>query len=308
MFETLESGAGLEFILQLEEIRNPVMDALAHFLNWANYDLFYIAVLALIYLAFNKRLGLGAFFALVIVIFSNTLLKEAFGRPRPFVVSEEVDPLFITGGYGIPSGHTMVPLVVFGYLALWSKRWWIIALAAVYVLMHAFARMYTGVHFPQDIVAGLFFGLLTLAAIWLMGPPLAKAWQMLGIKTRIGLAGVTALIGLLLFPGHEGLLTATGLLTGGLIAQTLEMQYVRFQPPTTWIQRVLVYLPGITLSVGVLVGLDMLFELIGTPADALRVLRYTLVTLTALVAWPELCVRFGWMTRKQQTSGTPQPT
>ena len=165
MFESLETGAGLDVVLQLQDIRSPVMDVLAEFLNWANYDLFYIAVLALIYLAFNKRLGLGAFFALVIVIFSNTLLKEAFGRPRPFVVSDEVDPLFITGGYGIPSGHTMVPLVVFGYLALWSKRWWIIGLASLYVLMHAFARMYAGVHYPQDVVAGLFFGLLTLLQV-----------------------------------------------------------------------------------------------------------------------------------------------
>ena len=295
MFESLESGSGLDTVLQLQTLRNAPLDALAEFLNWANYDLFYIAVLALIYLAFNKRLGLRAFFALVIVIFANTLLKEAFGRPRPFDISEAVTPLFETPGYGIPSGHTMVPLVVFGYLALWSRRGWLMALATVYVFLHAFARVYAGVHFPQDVLAGVVFGLLTLGVIRWLDNPLATAWQMMGIKTRIGLALIVALIGLLLFPGDESLLTATGLLTGGLIAQTLEMQYVQFAPPQTWQKRLIVYLAGMALSVGALVGLDRLFEVIGNPADLLRVLRYTLVTLTALVIWPLIALQLNLM-------------
>jgi undecaprenyl-diphosphatase len=304
MFESLESGSGLDTVLQFQTMRSAPLNALAEFLNWANYDLFYIAVLALIYLAFNKRLGLRAFFVLVIVIFANTLLKEAFGRPRPFVVSDAVMPLFEASGYGIPSGHTMVPLVVFGYLALWSRRGWLIALAGVYVFLHAFARVYAGVHFPQDVLAGFVFGLLTLAAIRWLDDPLAKAWQMMGITTRLVLAVLVAITGLLLFPGDDTLLTATGLLTGGLIAQTLEMQYVQFAPPQTWQKRLAVYLVGMGVSVGMLVGLDGLFEVIGNPADMLRVLRYVLVTLTALVIWPLLALRLGWMRSESDTPST----
>lgn len=60
--------------------------------------------------------------------------------------------------YGFPSGHAMasmgfvMALVILSWHHPW--RWWVRGVGAAYVLMIAWTRLYLGVHYPSDIVAG----------------------------------------------------------------------------------------------------------------------------------------------------------
>ena len=85
-------------------------------------------------------------------------LKLAFRRPRPTWEA----PYLVEHGWSFPSGHAMGSLVAYGMLAyvlvlhLQSKvaRWAVIASAVVLVLAIGFTRLFLGVHFFSDVIAG----------------------------------------------------------------------------------------------------------------------------------------------------------
>ena len=96
-------------------------------------------------------------------ILLNNLLKAGFGRPRPAV--------FEWGSHALsssfPSGHAMSAAVVYGtvaYLAarLQKKHWHrvLTMVAAVLIILSiAATRLYLGVHYPSDVIAGILIGL-----------------------------------------------------------------------------------------------------------------------------------------------------
>ena len=96
----------------------------------------------------------------------NFLLKLLFERERP-----ELFRVVEVAGYSFPSGHAMVSLCVYGMMAfLISRRihrWgWRLAVgmsAMVLVAAIGVSRIYLGVHYPTDVVAGYAAG-----AMWLM--------------------------------------------------------------------------------------------------------------------------------------------
>jgi membrane-associated phospholipid phosphatase len=100
-------------------------------------------------------------------------LKLGFARERPFFP----DPLARESSYSFPSGHASVSLAVYGTLGfivarhLRNRRAQIAALvgAATLVLLIGFSRLYLGVHFLSDVIAGFSLGLawMTLCAILL---------------------------------------------------------------------------------------------------------------------------------------------
>jgi undecaprenyl-diphosphatase len=97
-----------------------------------------------------------------------TGLKEVFGRPRPFEDAGAPDPLLrATVGESLPSGHASTSFAGALVLAYLVRR----AIPALFVLaaLIALSRVYIGVHYPLDIVAGAALGLVVaLAAIALV--------------------------------------------------------------------------------------------------------------------------------------------
>ncbi|HEX2907166.1 MAG TPA: phosphatase PAP2 family protein [Phototrophicaceae bacterium] len=96
----------------------------------------------------------------------NLLLKTMFSRPRPAFVN----PLTTASYYSFPSGHAMGSLVTYGMLtyllvrAVPNRRMKILIIfaAGLLVLLVGLSRLYLGVHYFSDVVAGFAAG-----AIWL---------------------------------------------------------------------------------------------------------------------------------------------
>jgi undecaprenyl-diphosphatase len=97
----------------------------------------------------------------------TTGLKLGFQRDRPFFS----DPLSTETTYSFPSGHASVSLAVYGTLGFIAARHlgtrWaqIMALAGsvALVLLIGFSRLYLGVHFLSDVIAGFSIGLAWVA-------------------------------------------------------------------------------------------------------------------------------------------------
>ena len=128
-----------------------------------------IAILATLVLYLRKQKvqayfmgGSGILAALMILG-----LKHLFQRPRPSITH-----LVHASGYSFPSGHSLGTFLILGALAIILAqyvshkvtKWVIYVVAAVLVALVGLSRIYVGVHYPTDVLAGftLAFGLLNL--------------------------------------------------------------------------------------------------------------------------------------------------
>jgi hypothetical protein len=250
---------------------NPFFDALGRLFHYLGMVVFYVPVLALAV---------------------TTALKQVFRAPRPYQVSELVTALVVQDGYGIPSGHVAAGLVMWGYLAYTLKRRWVWGLLAVYVAMMMWARMYSGVHYPQDVIAGLLVGIAVLWVFIRIADPVEAAWQRLNIQSQIGIVLLHVALMVSFLYGSDDGMAAAGALLGGGLGYIVETHYINFSVAGSATQRILRYVIGIVLTLLLFFGLDALFE--GQqPEDILRITRYALVTLFAVAGWPWLMGRLG---------------
>jgi undecaprenyl-diphosphatase len=84
-------------------------------------------------------------------------MKFIFERPRPFNIN-----IIIENGYSFPSGHSMVSLAFYGLFIyiIWhmnkprlEKLFYVIPLILL-VLLIGISRIYLGVHYASDVIAG----------------------------------------------------------------------------------------------------------------------------------------------------------
>ena len=112
------------------------------------------------YLAIERRFAMLGFVSLASFggMILNTALKAAFARPRPTVVP----PLAMVGSTSFPSGHSMIAAVVYltlgALLARTTTRWrlriYYLGTALFVTVVIGLTRVYLGVHYPTDVLAG----------------------------------------------------------------------------------------------------------------------------------------------------------
>jgi len=93
----------------------------------------------------------------------NNILKVGFSRPRPHIFEWGTH----VSSWSFPSGHAMSATVVYvtvAYLAARLQKKHVarlatLVIAAVIVATICFSRLYLGVHYPSDVLAGVIIGL-----------------------------------------------------------------------------------------------------------------------------------------------------
>ncbi len=112
----------------------------------------------------DKKVGIKVFINILIIALINQLIKFIIRRERPdYRMVEE-------RGYSFPSGHTMGAIGFYGfYIYLAFKcidnkkiKLFIIAFLATIIVSIGITRIYLGVHYPTDVIAGFF---VTIAII-----------------------------------------------------------------------------------------------------------------------------------------------
>ncbi|MBI2045862.1 MAG: phosphatase PAP2 family protein [Parcubacteria group bacterium] len=93
------------------------------------------------------------------------LLKNIIARPRPEMAE------VIENSFSFPSGHATIAVALYGFLAYilfrmcrTRKEKIVVSVAAVFiVLLIGFSRLYLGVHYVSDVIAGYLVGALWLS-------------------------------------------------------------------------------------------------------------------------------------------------
>lgn len=145
-------------------LRSPIMTSVMEFITFFGSGTFLtIASIVIIGFLFKYHRKDSYLFSCIFIfgVLLNTFLKDFFKRPRPDFL-----PLIHESSYSFPSGHAMNSFVLYTCLAYFVFRrmenrvlgYSLIIATGVLILLIGISRVYLGVHYPSDVIAGYFAG------------------------------------------------------------------------------------------------------------------------------------------------------
>lgn len=121
-------------------------------------------IATILFLLISKHIKDGLVFAFILLsgVFLNLYLKNFFQRERP-----DLSPLVLENSYSFPSGHAMNSFIFYTCLSYFifrklqntKLRIVLIMLSSILIFLIGVSRIYLGVHYPSDVIAGYFAGL-----------------------------------------------------------------------------------------------------------------------------------------------------
>lgn len=146
----------MDFLFYLQELRNPVMDAIFSVLTHLGSELIVIGVLCLFFWCLDKKTAYKLCFTYFISGLAVQGLKIACRIERPWIRDTRLYPVesAIEGatGYSFPSGHTQSSTGLFSSLAFTFKKIWVYIVGFILIALVMFTRMYLGCHTPADVL------------------------------------------------------------------------------------------------------------------------------------------------------------
>lgn len=218
-FETLRTGAGTAF---------------AFLFSLFGETLFLVVLICLLYWIYEKDFGEK----LVVVSFSsmsvNGFLKLVVARPRPYTTGKvnrldiDAGPLLSTTELqpyeSFPSGHSQMSAGMFITAAFRYKKAWAWILFPCLTLCVMLSRLYFGVHYPTDVLAGAALGGL-----------FACFWELIYTKCPKAKCYVFAAFALLsvvfvcIFPTNKGLVEICACTVAAAICMPIENKWIQFK-------------------------------------------------------------------------------
>lgn len=119
----------------------------------------------------TRGIGIAALLALIIgALITNVTLKNLVARTRPYEVVDGLKLLIARPrDYSFPSGHACASFAAaMVYYRMAPKRWGVPAV--ILAALISFSRLYVGVHYPSDVLAGALIGIFAAwAAMRIVG-------------------------------------------------------------------------------------------------------------------------------------------
>lgn len=141
---------------------NPVIK----FITWFGSTIGIIVMgLVSLFIIKDRKINISLAICLILGTIINNVVKIIFARIRP-----DINPLVIETSYSFPSGHSMMSMILYGYLInliynyLDNKKikWILIYVLSILIFCVGFTRIYLGVHYTSDVIGGFVLGLAYL--------------------------------------------------------------------------------------------------------------------------------------------------
>jgi undecaprenyl-diphosphatase len=149
-----ENGYRLVSEHLISDTMNPIAIIITNFANV--YWLIGLSIL-ICFAIKNKKIGISIMINLGLSALVNFILKQILQRPRP-VGHRIIDE----SGYSLPSGHSMVSMAFYGFLIFLilrsrikkERKILLISILSILILFIGISRIYLGVHYASDVLAG----------------------------------------------------------------------------------------------------------------------------------------------------------
>jgi membrane-associated phospholipid phosphatase len=271
---------GLEIIRTVQRFQSPALDAVFKSVTALGSKEFYFLLFPLVLWCVDLAIGARIAVVFLLSAYVNLGLKDLFALPRPF----ELDPtvkLYDVEGYGLPSGHAQLSTVVWGTVADALGRTWVWLVAILMSALIGFSRIYLGVHFPIDVLAGWLLGALLLIAYLGLHPSLEKWLRDGGLGLHLSAAVVLPLALLTLHPTEDAA-TLTGILLGAGMGIALLRRTLAYSAGGLLWKRAVRFVIGSAVLLALRFGLKVVFSGIDGPVQIMmRFVRYAILGLWA---------------------------
>ena len=149
----------MELIQFLQQFDFPIILFLMKGITLLGNGTAYPIYLIISFFYLNRKDWLSFLGTIILSAIIMKCLKEGFALARP---PEELH-LVSVSGFGFPSGHAQMAMVVWGWIGRYYNR---IIPALVMIFMVGFSRIYLGVHMPHQVIGGWAIGFVVIAG-WL---------------------------------------------------------------------------------------------------------------------------------------------
>lgn len=122
--------------------------------------IFILVSIAFLLFRNTRKAGLSTLSAMLLgLVITNLTVKPLVARLRPWMVMEELSVLIYSNDMNsFPSGHTCAAFAFAVALCVTLPQKWVKAAALIAAALMGFSRLYVGVHFPSDVLAGALLG------------------------------------------------------------------------------------------------------------------------------------------------------
>lgn len=104
----------------------------------------------------KKAIFLGE--SLAASVFITLALKNMTKRDRPYETYPQIDNVTEESSYSFPSAHTSSAFATATSLSMVYPKWYVIAPSFIWAGAVGYSRLYLGVHYPSDVLAGAIVG------------------------------------------------------------------------------------------------------------------------------------------------------
>lgn len=170
------------FWLINERLTAPPLDVFFSYITDAAYYNQPLIIGAVVLLIFSRKKGVAVILLATISVIldewaGSKLLKNLIARQRPCQVLDEFNMLIgCSKTFSFPSGHATNSFSI-AIIMIRFYRWYAAPVLAFAALV-AYSRVYVGVHYPSDVVAGALLGsAMSFALYYAAGKVLELIWR-----------------------------------------------------------------------------------------------------------------------------------
>ena len=169
MFELTQTFDSSVLLWIQQNLHNSILDPLmVAYTSLGNYSIiWFLAAAVMVYFPKTRKAGVLVLLAIFLgYMVNNFVIKDLIERPRPWVDISGLEPLiYASNPNSFPSGHTCIAFAVAGIICrTLSKKWALVSVAAA--ILMGFSRLYVGVHYPTDVIAGAVIGIICSQIVW----------------------------------------------------------------------------------------------------------------------------------------------
>ena len=265
----------IEIIKWLQSFSNPVLDFLFIWITQLGEETILILFFTWIYWYYDKEFGRMLGIGLVSTLIVNNGFKEFFDMPRPIgedgIFSLRVET---ATGKSFPSGHSQLSATMYTMIRTKFNQRWLKILCSLAILLVGISRMYLGLHYPQDVLAGWIIG-IGIAVVIYFGFGIGKVIYWYAAVLLVGLA-------FLPFSYSEDYYKSFGLMIGLILGFIIEERFVDFQKP----ESITGAMARMIVGIGVLIFLKTWLKLVLPETLLAESLRYFLVGIVGTGLYP----------------------
>lgn len=159
------SAAQVPFIVWLQTLLHPGADSFFEGITYLGSFEWMILCWSFAILAISTSKGTRLFLLSLIASYLGALwLKEIFALTRPYLASAAVIGIHPSRGLSFPSGHSLAAMLIWGSLFIYFRNNLVRTLSVLLIFGVGLSRVYLGVHYPTDVLAGWAIGFVFLWA------------------------------------------------------------------------------------------------------------------------------------------------